>query len=194
MGVVFLIVLLIMIAPVQISADIRFDRQTDADVTLRVWGIGHTFRLRTVRDRTGRHIILLPQKPLSPTRQAPDQQVQRGMTLLGAFLRSNHARHYLVRHIHLETLHASLQLALSDAAKTATLTGLISGLVTMIPCRYRDRIRIRVIPDFFHDHITASSRCILFFHLGTLLITAAMMLTALALEAREHRQPQTEEA
>lgn len=194
MGVVFLIVLLIIIAPVRIAADIHFDRQTDADVTLRIWGIGHTFRVRTVRDRTGRHIILLPKKPLSPPRKAPEQQVQRGMILLGTFLRSNHARRFLARHIHLEKLHASVQLALSDAAKTATLTGLLSGLVSMIPCRYRDCIRIRVTPDFFHDHITASSRCILFFHLGTLLITAAMMLAALALEAREHRQPQTEEA
>jgi len=194
MGVVFLIVLLIMIAPVRIAADIHFDRQTDADVILRVWGVGHTFRLRTVRDRTGRHIILLPHKPLSPPRKAPDQQVQRGMILLGAFLRSNHARRFVVHHIYLEKLHASVQLALSDAAKTATLTGLISGLASMIPCQYRDRVRIRVIPDFFHDHITASSRCILFFHLGTLLITAAMMLIAWVLETREHRQLQTEEA
>lgn len=194
MGVIFLIVFLIFIAPVRIAADIHFDRQTDADVTLRVWGMGHTFRLRTVRDRTGRHIILLPQKPLSPPRKAPDQQVQRGLILLGAFLRSDHARRFLAHHIHLEKLHASVQLAMSDAAKTAALTGLLNGAAAMIPCQYRDRVRIRIMPDFFHDHITAGSRCILFFHLGTLLITAAMLLAALALEAREHRQPKTEEA
>ena len=194
MAVFLLAVYLIIITPVRIAADIRFDRQTDADVTLRVWGVGHTFRIRTVRDRTGRHIILLPQKPLSPPRKAPDQQVQRGMILLGAFLRSNHARRYLARHIHVEKLHASVHLALSDAAKTASITGLLNGLVSLIPCRYRDRVRIRVMPDFFHDHITAGSRCILFSHLGTLLITAAMMLIALTLEAREHRHPQTEEA
>lgn len=194
MAVFLLAVYLIIITPVRIAADIHFDRQTDADVTLRLWGVGHTFRIRTVRDRTGRHIILLPQKPLSPPRKAPDQQVQRGMILLGAFLRSNHARRYLARHIHVEKLHASVQLALSDAAKTASITGLLNGLVSLIPCRYRDRVRIRIMPDFFHDHVTAGSRCILFFHLGTLLITVAMMLIALTLEAREHRQPQTEEA
>lgn len=139
-------------------------------VGLRIWGIGRSFPVN-----------------VSPSGQSmPHQQFMR---LTGTLLRTDKARRFLLGHIHLVRLQALLRIGLSDAARTALLSGLLQQLTHLLPA-YAD---IRIQPDFLAP-TRLQVRCILFFHLGTILIIAAMVLMAYLLESREHPAPQTKEA
>lgn len=139
-------------------------------IGLRLWGIGRSF---TVDVTPSGHSM-------------PHQQFMR---ILGTLLRTDKARRFLFRHTHLLCLQALLRIGLHDAARTALLSGLLQQFTRILPAH----ADVRIQPDFLTP-TRLQARCILFFHLGTILIIAAMVLTAYLLESREHPASQTKGA
>lgn len=162
-----LLLFLLLITPVELCA--LWDH--GLTLTLRFWGIGRSFP-----------VDLSPSAGQSPSRQ-------QLMRLIGTALRTDKARLFLLRHVTLVCIQALLRLGLRDAARTAVCAGLLQQLAQLLP----ERADIRIQPDFLSP-TRLQLRCILFFHLGTLIITAGMALVAYLLEAREHPKPHPKEA
>lgn len=144
--------------------------QQGLSIRLRIWGVSL-------------------HRPLPPPKQGQGIPHQQFMRLLGTVLRTDKARHFLSRHVQFRRLQALISLGMQDAAKTALTTGLLRQLAAFLP----PRADVRVQPNFIGStHVQA--RCILFFHLGTIIITAGMGLWAYLLESREHPTPHPKEA
>lgn len=160
-----LLLLLTFIAPVRLTL------LWDGGLTVipSIWGI--TFRPRITPAAEAAH---------------PPAQVLR---IIGTALRTDRARRLLRKHVRLVTLQAMVHLSLTDAARTAVLTGLARQLAGLLP----PQADVRILPDFTGG-TRVQARCIVFFHLGTILIIGVMVLWAYLLEAREHPQPQPKEA
>lgn len=161
-----LLLTLLLIAPVNLT--LTWDK--GLTIALRVWGIGRSI-------------------PMDVSPSGPSMPHQRFMRLVGTLLRTDKARRFLLRHIHLVCLQALLRIGLRDAARTALLSGLLRQFAPMLPAH----ADVRVQPDFLAA-TRLQARCILFFHLGTILIIAAMVFAAYLLESREHPAPQAKEA
>lgn len=161
-----LLLTLLLIAPVNLT--LTWDQ--GLTINLRIWGIGRSF-------------------PVDVTPSGQSMPHRQFIRLIGTFLRTDKARRFLLHHIHLVRLQALLRIGLSDAARTALLSGFLQQIARMLPAR----ADIRIQPDFLTPS-RLQVRCILFFHLGTILIAAAMVLMAYLLESREHPAPQTKEA
>ena len=159
-----LLLLLLFTAPVKFT--ILYDQILTLD--LRIWGLGRRWQPR-----------------IAPGMPAQPKPLLRS---LGSLWRSDRARR-LLRLDGQFRLQAMLHLSLDDAAYTALLTGLLQQAARFLP----QQADIRIQPEFI-GRTRLQARCIVFLHLGTLLITAAMLLTAYVLEGREHPQPQPKEA
>ncbi len=113
----------------------------------------------------------------------------RGMRLPGTVLRADKARRFLFRHVRFLRLQALISPGLQDAAKTALVTGFLRQLAACLP----PSADVRVQPNFIGP-TRVQARCILFFHLGTIIIAAGMVLAAYLLECREHPAHKPKEA
>ena len=102
----------------------------------------------------------------------------RSRLLLSALRRADKARGFLLRHIHLDRLDALILLHTGDAAHSSLLSGGLQGALACIPATHRKAVRIRVLPEFFRVHSTLQARCIIRIRLGTIILTAMMLLAA----------------
>lgn len=161
-----LLLFIVFITPVQLA----LHWQQGLELRLRLWGIGFHHQV----------------PPPSKGRGVPHQQFMR---LLGTVLRTDKARRFLLHHTRFISLQALISLGLQDAASTALVTGLLRLLAPFLP----RRADVRVQPNFIGP-TRIQARCILFFHLGTILITAAMGLAAYLMESREHPTTRPKEA
>lgn len=160
-----LLLLLLFVTPVRLA--VTWDH--GLAISLRIWGIGRTWPVS------------------SPAAGSPSST--RLLRLAGTVLRTDKARRFLVQHVELIVFQAMLHLGLASAASTAVYTGLLQLVTQLLP----PKTDIRIQPDFRRP-TRVQFRCIVFFHLGTLLITAGMLLWAYLLEAREHPIPRSKEA
>lgn len=144
--------------------------QHGLEAHLQVWGVKVFRRAQKAAPRQGKARL-------------------RGMRLLGTVLRTDKARRFLFRHVQFRHLQALISPGLQDAAGTALVTGLLRMLAQLLP----GRADVRVQPNFIGP-TRVQARCILFFHLGTIIITAGMVLAAYLLECREHPAPKPKEA
>lgn len=176
-----------LIAPVSVSADVRWQGQADLALLIRVWGAPFRMRRRVLRTPKGHRFFTL--HDAQPPEATPAPSVRKGLALLGAFLRGDHARRFLRRHVHLRSLDALAILSLEDAAATAILSGLVQGLLSLMPCAWQRKAHIRVRPGFPARQSLLQARCIVSFRLGSLLFAALLAFIAYAAEAREHRVP-----
>lgn len=159
-----LLLLLFFVTPLKLT--ILYDKKLSID--LRIWGLGRSWSPRFSGGTPAKSNPLLHS--------------------LITMLRKGHARR-LLRMDGFFRLQAMLHIGLEDAARTALITGLLQQTVRFLP----HQADIRIQPDFL-GRTRLQVRCILFTHLGTLLITAAMLLTAHLLTGRQHLQPQPKEA
>lgn len=153
-----LLLLLLLTAPVTCT----ILRDGSATLRVTVWGIGRTVPLT------------MPKGHGAPS----PAQILR---LAGTVLRTDHCRRFLFRHIHLLRLDVLFTLGLDDPARTALLSGALQQAARWLP----HPADVRIQPDFFHQ-TRLQARCIVFFHLGTLLPLSAMVLWAYFLESKEH--------
>ena len=70
------------------------------------------------------------------------------------------------------------RIALRDPAATALTTAFLRQIRLLIPASCREKVRIAIAPDFLHEQTVLAARCIIFLHLGTIIVAAAMALTA----------------
>lgn len=182
--------LVIAFAPMRLIINVWHSTLTDVQVRIFLWGVGINLRFRMLRAEAGRQVLFIDRHDHARPIRARPGQVRQGVSLLRAFFRSDTARRLLLRHIDLQSLQIAFRLGLANAARTAVLTGAIQVLQQMVPERMRKRICVYARPDFVREETLTQARCIVFFHLGTLLITAAMALAAYWLERRA-RTPQT---
>ncbi|MBQ7851137.1 MAG: DUF2953 domain-containing protein [Clostridia bacterium] len=164
-----------------VQADLRHEGH--AVLRLRI-GLGILRRGWLMRlGRTGHGLQLTLQnadgQSCPPPELSPESMPGQAIALLR---RADKTRRFLLRHTHLETLHARVQLGMSNAARTALLTGAARALTVMLPVPWRSRVRLHIQPDFIHDRTALQLRCIIRVKLGTLLITSAMLLAAFAAE------------
>lgn len=185
------LLLILLITPLQARLTLSHAARTEGTLTLRVWGVSRRVRFHLIHTPQGRQLILAG-KRVHPVQAQPDQ-FRSAMVSLGTFLRSDRARKFFFRHVQLQELSISTQLCLDNAARTAMITGAFRTLYSLLPPAWRRRVRLYAAPDFLHTPSSAYLRCILFTHLGTLVITAAMLLIAWMLERREHRSDRPKE-
>ncbi len=166
-----------------VQFDLHHFGGTQGRVLLRLWRWRRMLRLAVVRTDTGHQVVLAgqggPARPLSPAEMAGTP----GERLMQVFSRADRMRRFLFRHARLQRLDALFCLRLEDAARCAVLSGAMQGATAFLPGRWQRQVHLRVVPDFFREHSTFRARCILDVRLGTLFITACMLLAAYIREA-----------
>lgn len=184
---VCLVLFALLITPVTLRLDLRLAGETDALLAVRLWGVGPDLRYRLRRTEQGHRVFRVDKKgrerPLKGTTSASALPV---LKLLRTVMRGDHARRRFFRGITLLRLDAAVNVSLGDAARTALTAGILQGLWRALPCSWRRRARLQVRPDFLNGRGSLQARCIVFFHLGTLILTAALLLLSYAMERAAH--------
>ena len=170
----FFILVLLLATPLRCQTDVQYrNHVTDICISIRVWGIPWRIRRR------------LPQQQ----HKAKQVSLRQGKTLLRVFLRGQHVRKMLLKAVQQADIH--LLLSMEDAAATAMASGMLRTLVSCLP---RGRLRLHVYPGFPAQPMAVQGRCMIFLHLGTILLSAVLALVAYALEAQQKsRKSQPEE-
>ncbi len=163
MWISLLTLLLLLVTPISCRAEIRQEHGTRFRIFLRIWGIPLRF------DHS--------QAPLRP-KPPSAQQLQKGKALLRALPKLKRPVRLLMRQTALEQLLVHVSLALRDPAATALTTAFLRQIRLLIPVNCREKVRIAIAPDFLHEQTVLAARCIIFLHLGTIIVAAAMALTA----------------
>lgn len=156
MWISLLTLLLLLVTPISCRAEIRQEHGTRFRILLRIWGIPLRF------DHS----------------QAPMRQLQKGKALLRALPKLKRPVRLLMRQTALEQLLVHVSIALRDPAATALTTAFLRQIRLLIPANCREKVRIAIAPDFLHEQTVLAARCIIFLHLGTIIVAAAMALTA----------------
>lgn len=183
-----LLAALILCAPVRAEVTLGTRPRPAGELLVRLWEIPLRLRFHF----QGMQLVLEGRRP--PPMTPRQDRMRRWLAMTGTLLRSGHARRILTGGVQLQ-LRIHVHLGLSDAAKTALYTGMVRSLQALLPPRWRRTCCLRIRPDFLHEDTALHLRCILLTHLGTLVITAAMALTAWLLEKQEHsRRPKEESA
>ena len=159
--------------PVTLQADVHHHAATQAQIKARLMGIEKTWLIRGLSGA------------------ATQLRQRRSRMLLELLLRTDKARGFLLQHIRLDRLDALVLLRTEDAARSALLTGALRSVLICIPAVRRGRVRIQVLPEFFRAHSTVNARCIIRIRLGTIILTAMMLLIA---HIREQRQQKARHA
>lgn len=174
-----LIVLLAFIAPVTLRLDARWVGEIEGAFAARVWGLGPDVRFRIARTARGHRLWVLDRqghpKPRKKSGGSPPAFVTRLVQIL---FRDARDRRRFLRRITLLRLSVAVSLAADDAASTALVTGALRSLWRLAPSSWREKADFRIRPDFLRGRTAARVRCIVYFHLGTLLFTAAALLAA----------------
>ncbi len=178
-----LLAVYIVFLEVRIQADFQHEEGTQARVILRLAGIHKTWRLMLTRTSQGRQVMLAKNDGAHPLSGKGFRKGQ-GRFLLALFRRADQARHFLLRHIHLDRLDALAFLRTEDAARSALLSGTLQSITACIPAIRRHSVRIRVLPEFFRAYSTVKARCIIHLRVGTIILTAMMLLIAILREQR----------
>lgn len=153
-----LLTLLLLVTPISCRAEIRQEHGTRFRFLLRIWGIPLRFDHSQA-----------PMRPKPPSAQ----QLQKGKALLRALPKLKRPRQTA-----LEQLLVHVSIALRDPAATALTTAFLRQIRLLIPANCREKVRIAIAPDFLHEQTVLAARCIIFLHLGTIIVAAAMALTA----------------
>ena len=178
---------MLMLLPLRLSLQLTHAARTQGALGVGVGALRLSFPFRVERDaQGGPQLVFLPHRPREKPRPASPAGMQRGMAMLGAFLRADKARRFLLRHTRLIDLTVQLHLSLSDAASTAVITGLVRAMTAFLPPAMRRRTHLALQPDFLALRSGGRLRCMVSLRVGILLITGGMALTAWLKEKREH--------
>lgn len=160
-----------------LQVDLHRTDTTHLLLRLRIAGLRKTWYFKLVKT-VGGHRLLLVSDPDSRPVDTAQMRQGRGRSIVRALLSSDKARQFLLSHIRVDRLDSLILLRTEAASHTALLSGFIQGLLACIPVFRRRNVRIRVLPDFFRPHSTVKARCIIRFRLGTIILTAWMLLAA----------------
>ena len=181
-ALIILIMIILLTLPAEIRTELRHTDATQLFIRLQITGIHRTWRLLLLRTAVGHRLVLDGKNGLQPLDPQSFRR-SRGSTLLTALGQEKSIRRYLLQHLHLQTLEAFALLRTDDAAHSALLSGALQAILSSFPS-FRRKARIRIFPEFFRGHSTVLAKCIIRIRLGTILLTAMMLLAA------QHRQHQ----
>ena len=149
----------LLITPVTVRLDVKLFHGAEATVAPRVWGLGPELRF-ALKDH---HLVRLDGKGRAHPLTLGGRGAPRPPT--PALLKA-------LQSLTLLQLDVALCVSLGDAARTALTAGALGSVWRALPSRWRRRARLQVRPDFLGGQGGAQARCMVFFRLGTLLITA----------------------
>lgn len=170
--------------PLELSLALSVGEGATGQARLSVWGIPLHWAFRTHQEGGRLRLMVRGRRLHTGEHQAQPITSARVKVWLGTLLRTDKARKCFFNGVHLTEGDVKLRLALSDAAKTAVLSGALTTLGGWLP----DTLHLRVIPDFWSEHSAFSMRLALATRLGTLVLTAVLMLVAWLGERAEHPQ------
>ena len=177
-----LLVVAWMATPLELSLVLSAGEGATGQARLKVWGIPLRWAFRTRQEGGRLRLLVRGRRIHTGERQAPPITPGRAKVWLGTLLRTDKARKWLFNGIHLIHCEAKIRLALSDAAQTALLSGALTTLGGWLP----GKVQLHVIPDFWSGHSAFALRAPVATRLGTLVITAALVLAAWIGERAEH--------
>ena len=180
---VWLILFLLLIAPVTVRVDLHCVQSLRALIALRVWGIGPSLRYCVIKTDQGHRLLHLDRhgNP-KPRTRPPSSSNKAALQILRQAFKTDLIRRYVFHGIALQQLDVALNISLDNAAQTALTAGGLQSVWRALPGAWRRKARLQVRPDFLNGQGGLQARCMVFFHLGTLFITAAMLLLSFALE------------
>ena len=184
--VVGLALFLLCITPVTLRLDIRCAQAAEALLAPRFWGLGPTLRFRLEKTEQGHQAYRIGSSGQRIPLRSGAASMKQNLPLLRTLLRGNHARQLLFRGLTLLRLDVALNISLDNAARTALTAGSLQSLWRALPCSWRKRARLQVRPDFLSGQGSVQARWIVFFHLGTLILTAALLLMSYLTERTAH--------
>ena len=192
---VWLILFLALITPVTIRVDARYAKSLDALIALRFWGLGPDLRYRLEKTEQGHRLLRLDKRGNpKPRSKPPSISGKAVLQMIRQVLRGDQLRQRFLRGVKLQQLDVALNISLDNAARTALTAGGIQSVWRALPSSWRRKARLQVRPDFLNGQGSLQARCMVFFHLGILLITAAMLFLSLARERIGHPAHPAEEA
>lgn len=172
-----LLVWLILSTPVTLQLDVRYIHELEGVLCPRIWGLGPTVRFRLMRTKQGHRFVRLD---ASGQPKLPAKTARFAFNRSSALLRSVLRRKTLFRGIDLERLDIVIRVGFENAARTALVTGALQSLWRSLPRAWREKARFQASPDFLSGG-GAALRCMVFFHLGTLIFKVAALLAMEAL-------------
>lgn len=182
-SIAFIALLAALTAPIHVRIDVLWQEGFEMDMWLRVWGLPFGQSLR-IGDRSGpKGIFMLPEGD----GDSPATALRKRLADIGSVLRGKWARRYLQRHVQVKQLDACIRICLSDAARTALMTGAARSLAQTVMRRGKRIARIAVFPDFIAGRSSMEARCILRFRLGHMIPVCIAALASWLMERREHR-------
>ena len=165
-----------MAVPLWITTDIHHGARKLMRVQITLIGLHREWLAETVGAPGERRLIIRRNGREARSVSSSDISGSPADTLRTMLRENRRVRRYLSAHTHAEQICVQLLLHAPSAASTALLTGTAQTLLHLLPSRWRRISRIRVTPDFLHDQSTLQARCIFRLRVGTLLITAGLLL------------------
>lgn len=160
-----------------VQADLRCFGTAELQLRFTVGGIHKTWRYQLSKTEQGHQLNRTDAHGTKVVSPAQFRQ-SRSRIIADTFRRADKARYFLLTHLRLERLDGRILLRTEDAAASALLSGAVQSVLGCIPAVRRHNVRIRVLPEFFRAHSTVNARCIIRFRLGTIILTAWMLLAA----------------
>lgn len=161
---------LLLITPVTLWADVRWEERLTGQVEARIWGVPV---FRREQPTPGKQVAATGGQKASSAKGSAGKRLLRRMGQ--ALWKNKEIRSTMLRQIEVETLDILLSVSLASADKTALTTGALRTAYQLLPLRWRRHTRFQAMPDFFRQRTSFHGRCMIFLHLGTLIITAARL-------------------
>lgn len=169
---------LILLTPVRLHLHLFYQEEMQGRLKVQVWNACREFAFRTAMKDGRRQLLWGRSGGKEGPLPSPGEQLQHIKTALSLWKNTHHARQFLLRHIEVTDARFALHLGGENAARIALWTGLMQGIMQTLPYSLRRKVTWRLTPDFFHARSIFQGQCILFFHLGTILVSSAMFFWA----------------
>ncbi len=163
MRMFFCLLLFLLVTPLRFQLDLQLTHSVRFRLRILVWGIplviDHSQEAR-------------PLPPPSPS------GARQGIQLLRLSPHLRRPLQFLLRWTEWQTFQAQVLLSLRNPASGAVLCAFLQQISSFCAHRLTRRARVSVLPDIVRDESMLALRCIIFLHLGTLVIAAVMALAA----------------
>lgn len=163
MRLFFCLLLFLLVTPLRFQLDLQLTHSVRFRLRIFIWGIP------LVIDHSQEARPLPPPSP-SGARQS--------MQLLHLSPHLRRPLQFLLRRTEWQTFQAQVLLSLRNPASGAVLCAFLQQLSSFVAHKITRCARICVLPDICRDESLLALRCIIFLHLGTLVIAAVMVLAA----------------
>lgn len=166
---------MLMLLPFHLTAEVQLHPEQQGRIVLSSLGLKYTWRLRLVRTASG-HVLQRIGK--SGKAEGPGMELHSSPAdaALKRLLHDQPAKRFLQKHVCLERIDAIIRIHFENAARTALVTGAVRSLIPLIPPALRAVTHLQLLPAFTPAQARLQGRCIVQFRLGTIIITALMLL------------------